>query len=53
MVCSNCGMIVKDEDFEMNVIKKRDPGTGKEIDNGYPIERDWNLRQKIKKVFKR
>jgi len=52
MVCSNCGTIIKEEDFEMNVIRKRNPITGKEVDDGYPVERDWNLKQKIKKAFK-
>jgi len=52
MVCSNCGIVIKEEDFEGNVIKKRDPKTGKELDDGYPVERDWNLKQKIKKAFK-
>lgn len=52
MVCSNCGMVIKEADFEGNVIKKRDPKTGKELDDGYPVNRDWNLKQKIKKAFK-
>jgi len=52
MVCSNCGIVIKEEDFEGNVIKKRDPETGKELDDGYPVERDWDLKQKIKKAFK-
>jgi len=51
-VCSECGMVIKDEDFEIHVIKKRDPKTKEELDNGYPIEKDWKLRQKIKKAFK-
>ncbi len=52
MVCSECGMIVVDEDFKRNVIKNRDPETNKELNDGYPVERDWNLKQKIKKAFK-
>ena len=52
MVCSECGMIIKDEDFEINVIKKRDPETQRVLEDGYPVDRDWNLRQKIKKAFK-
>ncbi len=52
MVCSECGMVIKEEDFEMSVIKKKDPETNKEIDDGYPLERDWDLKQKIKKAFK-
>ena len=52
LVCSECGMVIQDEDFEMNVIKNRDPETKKELDDGYPVDRDWKLRQKIKKAFK-
>ncbi|MFX1295709.1 MAG: TFIIB-type zinc ribbon-containing protein [Promethearchaeota archaeon] len=52
MVCSECGMVIKDEDFKRNVIKKRELKTQKELNDGYPINRDWNLRQKIKKAFK-
>ena len=52
MVCSECGMVVVEEDFKRNVIKKRDPNTNKELDDGYPVDRDWKLRQKIKKAFK-
>jgi ribosomal protein S27AE len=52
MVCSECGMVIKEEDFEMNVIKKRDPKTNKVLDDGYPVDRDWKLRQKIKKAYK-
>ncbi|MHA1279194.1 MAG: TFIIB-type zinc ribbon-containing protein [Candidatus Helarchaeota archaeon] len=53
MVCSECGLIIHEEDFQINVIKKRDPKTNKDLDDGYPVQRDWQLRQKIKKAFKR
>lgn len=45
-------MIIQEEDFEVNVIRKRDPETKTEINDGYPLDRDWNIRQKIKKAFK-
>ncbi len=53
MVCSECGMVILEKDFEQGVIKKRDPETDKELDNGYPVNKNWNLRQKIKRAFKR
>ncbi|MHA1264484.1 MAG: TFIIB-type zinc ribbon-containing protein [Candidatus Helarchaeota archaeon] len=52
MVCSECGIVIQEEDFEQNVIKKKNSETNKPIDDGYPIEKDWNLRQKIKRAFK-
>ena len=52
LVCSECGMIIHEQDFEMNVIRKRDPKTQKELDDGYPLKKDWRLRQKVKKAFK-
>ena len=45
-------MVIHDEDFNINVIKKRDPETQKVLDDGYPVKRDWKLKQKIKKAFK-